>query len=124
MFCYCLNNPVNMTDESGRFSLSTFLKGASIAIIGLSAIASVVTAGCATPLLLTAITATSGVAAVAIGSSEIVESFTGVNIIKEEVFQGNETEYEITRNAVAKHSDSSTVPFQRRRLYCTSTVNG
>ena len=80
-------------------------------MIGLSAIATVMTAGCTTPLLLTAITAASGVSAAQIGSSEIVESFTGVNVIKEEVFQGNETAYEITRNAVAKHSDNSTDPF-------------
>ena len=105
-----------MSDDSGRFSLSTFLKGASIAMIGLSAIATVMTAGCATPLLLTAITVASGVAAVAIGSSEIVESFTGVNVIKEEVFQGNETAYEITRHAVAKHSDSSTDPFSVKNV--------
>ena len=105
-----------MTDESGCFSLSTFLKGASIAMIGLSVIATVMTAGCATPLLLTAITAASEVSAAQIGSSEIVESFTGVNVIKEEVFQGNETAYEITRNAVAKHSDSSAAPFSVKEV--------
>ena len=49
LFAYCGNNPIIGYDPEGTFSWSTFVSGLSIAFVGITAIATVLTAGCAAP---------------------------------------------------------------------------
>ena len=76
LFSYCGNNPVMGYDPEGAFNWNTFIKGASIALVGITAIASVCTAGCAAPALAAAIAIASGVAYIGFGAAEVAESFT------------------------------------------------
>ena len=76
LFSYCGNNPVMGYDPEGAFNWNTFIKGASIALVGITAIASVCTAGCAAPALAAAIAIASGVACIGFGAAEVAESFT------------------------------------------------
>ena len=115
LFSYCFNNPVNMSDFIGQWpNWGKLFSGASLmatGIIALAAVATVITGGAATPLLVTAcaVTATAGSAAVVMGTAEIQESFTGVNPVKETVFQGDDKKYQQARNIVETTASVSTV---------------
>ena len=115
LFSYCFNNPVNMSDFIGQWpNWGKLFSGASLmatGIIALAAVATVITGGAATPLLVTAcaVTATAGSAAVVMGPAEIQESFTGVNPVKETVFQGDDKKYQQARNIVETTASVSTV---------------
>ena len=106
LFQYCFNNPVNLSDSTGHWpNWGKLFSGASLVatgIIALATVATVVTGGAATPLLVAAcvVTATAGSAAVVMGTSEIQESFTGVNTVKETVFHGDDKKYQQARNVV------------------------
>ena len=115
LFSYCFNNPVNMSDFISQWpNWGKLFSGASLmatGIIALAAVATVITGGAATPLLVTAcaVTATAGSAAVVMGTAEIQESFTGVNPVKETVFQGDDKKYQQARNIVETTASVSTV---------------
>ena len=98
MFAYCLNNPVNRIDESGSLSISILAKGASLVATGLVAIgvaAAVVTCGVATPVMLGVAVITMGAGALTTinGASDIGESISGHNVVRDTVFKGNAKAY-------------------------------
>ena len=96
-------------DPSGTFNWNTFLKGASIALVGITAIASVVTAGCAAPALAAAIAVASGVACIGFGASEIAESITDYNVIRDGLMGGNEQLYDTVRTVTEFTAVVSTI---------------
>ncbi len=103
MFAYCLNNPVNMSDTMGTFSLSTLFSGISLISIGVAAIAvaaTILTCGAAAPLMVgvAAVTATAGAATVINGTAEVVESVTGYNYVRDGLMGGNERAYQKQRD--------------------------
>lgn len=106
MFQYCFNNPVMMTDPNGNWpNWGKMFSGASLFAVGaiaLAAVATVITCGAATPLLIAAcvVTAAAGSAAIMMGTAEIQESFTGQNTVKQTVFSGNEANYQKARSIV------------------------
>ena len=98
LYTYCLNNPVNIIDENGNFSLSIFTKGASLITTGLTAIitgAAVVACGVASPVMLcvAAVTIGVGVLTTINGASDVGESITGNNLVRDAVFGGNSKAY-------------------------------
>ncbi|MBE6630735.1 MAG: hypothetical protein E7624_07810 [Ruminococcaceae bacterium] len=104
MFAYCFNNPVNMIDSMGNWpDWDMLVKGALLTFIGVGvAAATILTAGTATAPLCTlgawaasAIT-TASITTAAIGASEVIESFTGENVIKNVV---GEEAYNATKSA-------------------------
>ncbi len=118
MFSYCQNNPVNMSDPTGHWpSWSKLFGGASIALGGMSAIAAVAVGSlaCLNPVVLTAVVV-AGAVSVAMGSSEIVESFTGHNTVRDDVLQGNTQAYEVVRTV------SSTVTAAANLVSSITTV--
>lgn len=107
LFAYCMNNPVNMTDENGYWpNWNKMLSGAGLIAIGVIAVATaatVITGGAAAPALVAAIawtTAVAGGACVAYGASEVVESVTGYNAIRDGLMGGNSELYNSTRSVV------------------------
>ena len=106
LFTYCFNNPINMSDENGNWpNWGKLFSGTSllaVGVIALATVATVATGGIASPLLAAAatVTAVSGSAAVVMGTADVVESFTNRNVIKEDVFNGDEKKYQQARNIV------------------------
>ena len=100
MYTYCFNNPVNMTDANGNWpNWDKLVKGALLVTIGALAVAAVVsTGGACAPLVALGYSAlgTAGAALTIIGSSEVGESITGANPIKESI--GEDT-YDTIRDA-------------------------
>ncbi len=98
LFVYCFNNPVNASDSEGEWpNWRKLASGIATAVTGMVAVAAVATAStCAAPIIMAA-TAIAGVASMAFGASEITESFTGENPIRDKVFKGNTKAYEATK---------------------------
>ena len=109
LFAYCGNNPVMGYDPEGTFNWNTFWKGASIALVGITAIASVVTAGCAAPALAAAIAVVSGTTCIGFGAAEIVESVTDYNVIRDGLMGGNEQLYNTVRSVTEFTASISTI---------------
>ena len=99
LFAYCGNNPVIGYDPEGAFSWSTFVSGLSIAFVGITAIATVLTAGCAAPALAGALAVTSGVMCVGFGAAEMSEAYSGHNVIRDDLMGGNDLVYNTVRNS-------------------------
>ena len=98
LYTYCLNNPFNRIDIEGNLSVSTLFIGSSNIVTGLAAIGAgvaVLACGVATPVMIgiAAVTVVAGVLTTANGVSDIGEGFTGNNIIKDTIFQGNNKAY-------------------------------
>ena len=98
LFAYCKNNPVMGYDPSGTFDWGSLAQGGGWLATGIAALVvglSVLTCGVATPLMVGVALATAGAGAltVANGASEIGEAFTGYNVMRDGVFQGNATAY-------------------------------
>ena len=98
LFVYCFNNPVNASDSEGEWpNWRKLASGIATAVTGMVAVAAVATAStCAAPIIMAA-TAIAGIASMAFGASEITESFTGENPIRDKVFKGNTKAYEATK---------------------------
>ena len=99
LYAYCGNNPIIGYDPEGAFSWSTFVSGLSIAFVGITAIATVLTAGCAAPALAGALAVTSGVMCVGFGAAEMSEAYSGHNVIRDDLMKGNELVYNTVRNS-------------------------
>jgi RHS repeat-associated protein len=88
-FTYCFNNPVNLQDETGSWpKLNKLVKGALLLTIGVLAVAAAVVAPPVCSVLVTvgyAALAIGGTGATVLGASEVYESFTDKNPIKEAV---------------------------------------
>ena len=86
LFAYCLNNPVNFSDPTGHWpDWGTLLGGVVTVLVGIAAVAAVVgTGGAATPLVALGLASigAAGLGTIGFGCSEIVESFTGQNPIR------------------------------------------
>ncbi len=101
LFAYCENNPVMYTDPTGEWpDWNIFVKGALLVAFGVGvAAATILTAGTATLCLAGAIAATAVTSAAlctaAIGASEVVESLTGTNVIRD---AWGEDTYETVKN--------------------------
>ena len=85
-------------DPSGTFDWGSLAQGGGWLATGVAALVvgvSVLTCGVATPLMVGVALATAGAGAltVANGASEIGEAFTGYNVMRDGVFQGNATAY-------------------------------
>ena len=98
MFAYCLNNPVNLVDPSGTFSIKTLLSGVSLVGIGVIACAAAITVasgGACTPVLIAAcITFGAGGITVLNGTAEIGESITDYNYMRDGIYGGDTQYYE------------------------------
>ena len=87
LFAYCENNPVSYTDPTGEWpDWDKLFKGALLAAIGVMTVVAVVsTGGTCIPIIAAAyaVLATAGVVATMVGASEVVESFTGNNPVRD-----------------------------------------
>ncbi len=100
MYAYCGNNPVMGYDPEGTWNWSSFFKGSSWLTIGITATCvgvSVLTCGVASPAMMAvaAVTVVAGTATAVNGVSELGEAITGHNFIRDDVFGGNSTAYNI-----------------------------
>ena len=100
LFAYCGNNPVMGYDPSGTTDWSSIGLGALFLGIGLFAVgvgASVLTCGVATPamMLLAGGTIVAGAVTAVNGISELGEATTGYNFMRDGLFQGNDTAYNV-----------------------------
>jgi uncharacterized protein RhaS with RHS repeats len=116
MYAYCQNNPVMMVDSSGYWPDWNKLVSRSLLIatgvIAVAAAATVLTGGAATPLLITAVaytTAAAGAATVAYGLSEIGESVTDYNVIRDGLMDGNKDLYNTTKSIVSTTANVGTM---------------
>ena len=81
LYAYCFNNPVNASDSEGEWpNWRKLASGIATAV------------ACASPIV-AAVTVVAGIASMAIGASEIEESFNGKNYVRDKVFRGNKRAY-------------------------------
>ena len=113
-YAYCLNNPINRSDDAGSFSFSDIFSGAGLVSVGVTAIltaATILTCGAAAPLMVAVatVTVTAGAVTVVNGASEVVEGLTstsensndGYNFMRDTVMGGNADAYEAQRDFFA-----------------------
>ena len=98
LFAYCGNNPVMGFDPSGMFDWGSLFQGIGWLTTGVTALfvgLSVLTCGVATPLMVGVALLTTGAGALTTinGASEMGEAFTGYNVMRDGVFQGNAAAY-------------------------------
>ena len=97
LFKYSLFNPVVGYDPNGTFDFWGFIGGVAKAVAGTAAMVigvTVAVAGAPVATLIAAgVSITAGFLSAANGSSEIAESITGYNPIREEIFGGDQNKY-------------------------------
>ena len=105
MWAYCLNNPVAMVDSNGQeTNWNTLFGGIElllVAAVGFASVATVLSGGCAAPLLvltIAAMTASAATISAACGTAEVVEAFTDHNFIRDDILKGDTERYEKTKN--------------------------
>lgn len=105
MWAYCLNNPVAMVDSNGQeTNWNTLFGGIElllVAAVGFASVATVLSGGCAAPLLvltIAAMTASAATVSAACGTAEVVEAFTDHNFIRDDILKGDTERYERTKN--------------------------
>ena len=113
LFSYCGNNSVMGYDPQGEWDWGKFINGASLLAIGVIACAAaitVVSGGACAPLLVAA-TATfvAGGTTVINGASEIVESFTDYNPVRDSLYNGDTEFYETQRDVFATAAEVGTI---------------
>ena len=99
LYAYCNNNPVMGYDPTGHWDWGTFWTGVGMIATAVTAIALVVTTlGAGTPLaisIVAGVTAAAGVLTGVNGIATVIEAGTDYNFVKDGVFQGNETAYNV-----------------------------
>ena len=101
LYVYAVGNPLYYKDINGYFSIQAFVEGAILASVGILTVATVVgTGGTCAPVVaaLYATLATAGTVGAIVGTSEMVESVSGKNYVKEYV--GSQS-YNIIKDASA-----------------------
>ena len=98
LFAYCGNNPVMGFDPSGTFDWGSLFQGIGWLTTGVTALfvgLSVLTCGVATPFMVGVALLTTGAGALTMinGASEMGEAFTGYNVMRDGLFQGNDAAY-------------------------------
>ena len=105
MFAYCNNNPTNKADPLGLFSLGSLFSGVSLLSVGITACiaaVTIVTAGACAPLAaIAAVTFGAGAVTAVNGASEVAESITGTNPVRDYLYGGDAAAYEKGRDAMA-----------------------
>ena len=98
MFAYCGNNQVMGYDPEATFKLDKLFTGCMLIAIGALTVAaaiSVASCGAATPLVIAvaAVAFAAGAATAVNGASDIVESVTDYNPVRDTIFAGDEEQY-------------------------------
>ncbi|MBE5888333.1 MAG: DNRLRE domain-containing protein [Lachnospiraceae bacterium] len=103
LFAYCGNNPVMGYDPYGTFDLWGFAKGVGRIVTGIAAVAAgvaVCVAGAPVAMIATAaVTITAGVLTTVNGVADIQQAVTGDNFVRDTVFNGNQTAYDVYSGA-------------------------
>ena len=99
LFAYCGNNPVMGYDPYGTFDFWGFAKGVGRIVTGIAAVAAGVAAcvvGAPVAMIaVAAVTITAGVLTAVNGAADIQQSVTGNNFVRDTVFNGNQTAYDV-----------------------------
>ena len=99
LFAYCGNNPVMGYDPYGTFDFLGFAKGVGRIVTGIAAVAAgvaVCVAGAPVAMIaVAAVTITAGVLTAVNGAADIQQSVTGNNFVRDTVFNGNQTAYDV-----------------------------
>ena len=99
LYAYCGNNPVMGYDPYGAFDLWGFAKGVGRIVTGIGAVAAgvaVCIAGAPVAMIaVAAVTITAGVLTTVNGTADIQQSVTGNNFVRDTVFNGNQTAYDV-----------------------------
>ena len=99
LYAYCGNNPVMGYDPYGTFDLWGFAKGVGRIVTGIGAVAAgvaVCIAGAPVAMIaVAAVTITAGVLTTVNGTADIQQSVTGNNFVRDTVFNGNQTAYDV-----------------------------
>ena len=114
LFAYCNNNPIVGNDPAGSFDWGSLGKGGGWLSVGITALVvgvSVLTCGVATPLMVgvAAVTAGAGALTAINGVSEIGEAITGYNAVRDGVFGGNATAYNVYAYSTAAVAEVGTM---------------
>ena len=98
-YAYCGNNPVMGYDPYGTFDFWGFAKGIGRIVTGIAAVAAgvaVCVAGAPVAMIAVAVvTITAGVLTAVNGAADIQQSVTGNNFVRDTVFNGNQTAYDV-----------------------------
>lgn len=104
MFAYCRNSPIINEDPTGDFDWGFLIKGAGRLVTGITAVvvgAAVCIAGAPVTMIVAAgVTIAAGALTVANGSADIQQAATGNNYIRDGVFNGNQSAYDVYSGAV------------------------
>ena len=99
LYAYCGNNPVMSYDPEGTWDWSKFWQGVGMVVTAITAVGlAVTTFGAGIPLamgVIAGVTLAAGVLTGINGIATIVEAGTNYNFVRDGVFQGNETAYNI-----------------------------
>ena len=97
LYAYCGDNPVMGYDPNGTWDWDKFWEALGLIVTAIAAIAiSVVTFGAGTPLaiaMVAGVTLAAGVLTGINGIATMIEAGTGYNLVRDGIFQGNETAY-------------------------------
>ena len=104
MFAYCRNSPIFNEDPTGDLDWGCLIKGAGRLVTGITAVvvgAAVCIAGAPVTMIVAAgVTIAAGALTVANGSADIQQAATGNNYIRDSVFNGNQSAYNVYSGAV------------------------
>ena len=128
MFAYCNNNPVNNSDPLGLFSFGDLFRGVSLLSIGIAACVAavtIVTAGACAPLAVAAaVTFGAGAVTAVNGASEVAESVTGYNPVRDTLYGGDTAAYERDRDTIATVAEVGTMIISAASAYDLCFIEG
>ncbi len=114
LYSYCGSNPVMGYDPMGTWDWGTFVNGATLLVVGVTAVAiavSVASCGTATPVMLAvaSVAIVAGTATAINGVSEMVEAGTGYNVVRDGLMGGDEEKYESYKETMLYAAEFSIV---------------